>query len=287
MENKKEEVSLYERIKELNCLLNISKCFTLREISLDSLFEKIIRYLIPAWQFPGKTVARIVYKKIDVKSVSYIEPSVRITQDICVNGSVAGFIEVGYINYKKKTAEEIFFPEEVKLLEAVGELVESMIEIKNSETAIKKSAEKLHEQKQELSKKNIALKEILSTLELEKKELKDSILINIETLVLPALHKLRNPHLDGSARSNYISVIEQNLKNLTSSLVKDLGEKKGRLSPREIEISNLIKNGLHNKEIAAMLSISVLTVERHRFNIRKKFDLTKRKANLQSFLQQL
>jgi DNA-binding NarL/FixJ family response regulator len=55
------------------------------------------------------------------------------------------------------------------------------------------------------------------------------------------------------------------------------------LSGREIEIIGKVKNGYSSKEIAALLSISVKTVEVHRYNILKKLKL-KNSAALVNFV---
>jgi DNA-binding NarL/FixJ family response regulator len=46
------------------------------------------------------------------------------------------------------------------------------------------------------------------------------------------------------------------------------------LTQRERDVLDLIANGLGNKEIAARLDLSVRTVESHRINIKRKFDLS-------------
>lgn len=46
-----------------------------------------------------------------------------------------------------------------------------------------------------------------------------------------------------------------------------------RLTPREQEVLTLIAEGLHNREIADALTISVKTVSRHRENIMRKLNL--------------
>ncbi len=45
------------------------------------------------------------------------------------------------------------------------------------------------------------------------------------------------------------------------------------LSPRELEIVGLLKEGLSSKEIASILYVSTKTVEVHRYNILKKLNL--------------
>ena len=55
------------------------------------------------------------------------------------------------------------------------------------------------------------------------------------------------------------------------------------LSRREIDIVQLIKEGMSSKEIAAQLGISLKTVEVHRYNILKKLSL-KNTASLVNFI---
>ncbi|MFK7825461.1 MAG: helix-turn-helix transcriptional regulator [Oligoflexales bacterium] len=56
------------------------------------------------------------------------------------------------------------------------------------------------------------------------------------------------------------------------------------LSPKEIQICNMIKNGLTVKEIAQMFHLSPRTVDKHRENIRKKLGLKSKKINLATYL---
>jgi len=57
------------------------------------------------------------------------------------------------------------------------------------------------------------------------------------------------------------------------------------LSPREQEVLALVAQGLSNKQIAELMHISLLTVERHRHNVRKKLGIGNEKVNLVSFLR--
>lgn len=78
----------------------------------------------------------------------------------------------------------------------------------------------------------------------------------------------------------------QEVKNIIS--VQMLGEEEGlpglnQLSEREIEVINLIRDGLSSKEIATKLSIAIKTVEVHRHNILKKLKV-KNTASLINYI---
>lgn len=78
----------------------------------------------------------------------------------------------------------------------------------------------------------------------------------------------------------------QEVKNIIS--VQMLGEDEAmpglnQLSEREIEVINLIREGLSSKEIASRLNIAIKTVEVHRHNILKKLKV-KNTASLINYI---
>ena len=150
-------------------------------------------------------------------------------------------------------------------------------------TERKKSKELLQEQRNVLEQKNIALGEVLGQIGLEKKQIADNIIANAENLLLPIIEKLKRK---GQLRG-YVQLLQKNLQELTSSFGKILTEKKARLTSREIEICNMIRNGLTSKEIANLLNTSRRTTEKHRTNIRKKLGIINKNINLSSFLKTL
>jgi len=78
----------------------------------------------------------------------------------------------------------------------------------------------------------------------------------------------------------------EEIKNILSEQVisgDDQPSGLNALSQREIEIIQFIKKGHSSKEIADALSISVKTVEVHRYNILKKLNL-KNAAALVNFI---
>ncbi|MCQ9205879.1 MAG: PAS domain-containing protein [Omnitrophica bacterium] len=163
------------------------------------------------------------------------------------------------------------------------EVARNISERKSAEVALKVSESKLREQKISLEQKNIALSEILEQIGIEKRQIKEDVALNVEKVLLPLLERLR---VKGVSRK-YLTLLRKNLQELTSSFGRKITDKKAVLSPREIEICNMIKNGLSSKEISILLNVSLRTIEKHRFNIRKKLGIGKKSLNLTSFLQNL
>ena len=60
-----------------------------------------------------------------------------------------------------------------------------------------------------------------------------------------------------------------------------------KLSPREMEICAMIKNGASSKDIAEALDIALVTVQKHREVIRKKLGLTNKNINLTTHLRNI
>jgi DNA-binding CsgD family transcriptional regulator len=141
---------------------------------------------------------------------------------------------------------------------------------------------KLIEQKSILDQKNLAIREVLSQIERGREEIKSNVVANVKNLLMPILQKLE---LKGDSY-HYVQLLKNNLKELTSSLGAKLSVKNSNLTPKEIEICNMIRNGITNKEISTLLNISKRTTEKHRTNIRRKLSVNK-DYNLLTFLRTL
>ena len=136
----------------------------------------------------------------------------------------------------------------------------------------------------ELEKKNITLREILAHIEEEKRSFKNEIGRMVENSLMPSLKRLVDKN--GFANTAYYELLEKNLQKLALSTGVDI-KAFSKLSPRELEICNLIKSGSSTKEIAKSLSISTITVNKHRERIRKKLFISNKNINLSTFLKKL
>jgi len=154
----------------------------------------------------------------------------------------------------------------------------------------KRAADELRKRERELGAKsrnleelNIALKVLLKQREEDRAELEEKLLTNVKKLVEPYLEKLRRTRADIDQLA-YINVIETHLNDILSPFQRNLATKYPNLTPREIQITNLIKEGKTTKEIAAILNSSQGAVDFHRNNIRNKLGLKNKNANLRSHL---
>jgi len=155
------------------------------------------------------------------------------------------------------------------------------------------TADRLRNREKELQIHTIKLEEINSTLKaLTKKTkrddaaLEEKILSNIKSLVGPYLEKLKRSGL-GHDQMQYLTVLQSNLDDMAFSLVTKLTSNYFGLSPIEIQVASLIKQGKRTKEIAGILNLSENTIMSHRYKIRSKLGLKRKKINLYTYLHSL
>ncbi|MEI8174045.1 MAG: PAS domain S-box protein [Deltaproteobacteria bacterium] len=154
---------------------------------------------------------------------------------------------------------------------------------KRAEEAVKKRERELEMKSRNLEELNTALRVLLKRREDDKCEFEERVLANIKQLVLPYIEKMKMGQLEEKDMS-YVTILESNLKDIISPFSRRLSSKYLNLTPKEIQIANLIRDGRTTKEIAELLNASPGTIDFHRNNIRHKLDMKKKKANLRTYL---
>jgi len=168
--------------------------------------------------------------------------------------------------------------------------IRDITERKRMEGVLKQTLDELESRVQdrtfELQEINTALRVLLKNREEDQKNLQESLQSNINHLVMPFLNKLKLLESNGHCLE-YLNVLEANLNNVTSPFINKLSEAYKSLSPRELQVAAMIKQGKSSKEIAEVFGISIGTVNSYRNNIREKLQLISTETNLRSFLLSL
>jgi DNA-binding NarL/FixJ family response regulator len=86
------------------------------------------------------------------------------------------------------------------------------------------------------------------------------------------------------SQASLLEILESHLKELTSKFGKTLALEYRVLTPTEMRVAALVRDGKTSKEIAELLCISEKTASFHRNNIRTKLGLRGMGANLRSHL---
>jgi len=153
-----------------------------------------------------------------------------------------------------------------------------------TESVLTKKA--LNQKEAELEEMKCALRAVSNMREEDQSILKQKIAANANKIIIPFVESLRK-RLSDSDQIAQLDVIESNLKDLTSGFSRTLNSTKYALTPRELQIAALIKDGKTTKEIAECFCVSSACIDFHRHNMRAKLGLKNKKANLASFLLSL
>ena len=140
---KKREYDLGERVKELTCLYGISKLAENREISIETIFRKILKLIPSGWQFPENLCARIIFNDQEFKTKNFVKT--KWSQKVVIKKffKVVGTLEVFYAQEMPEFDEGPFLKEERNLIDALSEILGRYIEQKDIEDELKKSENKL------------------------------------------------------------------------------------------------------------------------------------------------
>ncbi len=148
-----------------------------------------------------------------------------------------------------------------------------------------RTADLIHTNKT-LEKTNIALQVLLDKKDETRIQLEDTMRFNVNALVMPTLTKLQNSGLSTQQKA-YVEAVCRNLNEITKPLLNGIPQHLLDLTPSEIEVVSLIKQGKTTKEIAGLLNVAPSTIDFHRNSIRSKLKIKNKRLNLQTYLKSL
>ncbi|PKN16432.1 MAG: hypothetical protein CVU68_11810, partial [Deltaproteobacteria bacterium HGW-Deltaproteobacteria-3] len=131
---------------------------------------------------------------------------------------------------------------------------------------------RLKQKARELAEVNNALSLLLHQSAEASAEHERRIHNNLQRLVLPYLEKIQDRCKDEEL-ALYLRVAAANLEKITSTFCLTLSVRLKGLTPRELEVAELIKQGRSTKQVAAILDLSCRTVEFYRDQLRVKLGI--------------
>lgn len=137
-----------------------------------------------------------------------------------------------------------------------------------------------------LEETNTALKVLLRKRDQDKLEFEERILTNVKLLIEPHVESLKNSGLSPNQKA-HLSLMESGLKEIISPFSHRLTSKYVGLTPGELEVAYLVKEGKRTKDVAAVLNLSDKTIEDYRKQLRSKLGIKNKRINLRTYLLSL
>jgi len=162
-------------------------------------------------------------------------------------------------------------------------LITDISKRKQAEEAVRQQKTALEFKTSELLEANTALKVLLRRREEDKKELEENLLAQVKNLLLPHLQRLETGGLP-EEHQKVVELIQSRLNQIISPFARNISSSYYGLTPKEIQVASLIRDGWTSKEIAEYLNLSVSTVNFHRNKIRSRLGITNKKSNLSIYL---
>lgn len=151
------------------------------------------------------------------------------------------------------------------------------------EERVRERTAELLAQADRLGEMNSALKVLLRQREEDRDELEQAVLANVRQRIAPILDRLQGL-CPGAEAGLLVDQLRSGLQELTKPFCHRLATVCQGLTPAEMQVAQLIREGLGTKEIAIRLGVGSSTIDTHRNHIRRKLGLKNRKDGLRAYL---
>ena len=141
----------------------------------------------------------------------------------------------------------------------------------------------LEKANKELVQTNTALSVLARNIDKKRDEIEKKMAQAVSSQILPLVEELKNDSIPEKSLAK-LEVLSAYLSDLTSGASKS-HDIIVSLSPMELRVAVMIKNGFKSEDIARLLHISIDTVKTHRRSIRRKLKLRNSDINLTSYLK--
>jgi len=148
-ESKQTEIALHkfshdlnERVKELNCINQVTDILSKNDIALNDKLSRIVNIIPPAFLYPEITTARIELDGNEFKTDNFLKTPWMLTEDIMVYGKQAGIVEISSLEERAQNDEGQFLKEERNLINDIAVNIGQLKENQQAEEALQESEQK-------------------------------------------------------------------------------------------------------------------------------------------------
>ena len=134
-----------------------------------------------------------------------------------------------------------------------------------------------------VQKKSVTLKEVQKQIDQERKIFRHQISQELALAVMPIVARMKERARPSQLRE--AQFLEAQLNAILAMDIDPFWERYSALTPREMELCELLKGGLSSKQISQRLNVSLATVHKHREQIRRKLGFQHKRVNLSSYLR--
>lgn len=270
--------SLERAKKQLEALLN-APTDSMALLDLDGRIllanrTTAIRYGMAVRDFVGKCVFNLMPAKLRKSRKEQMDKVIR-------SGKLRRFTD----KRKGRVYDSTMYP----VLDAEDRVIQIAVYGKDITPEVK-SFEALEKNKRELENKtslleeaNIALKIMLQKSTEHREEIEKEVFATLNKRVVPVISKIKKSESMSEIRA-YTDILESNLKAIGSPFSRKISFEYIALSPKEIKVANLIRDGRNTREIAEELNLKRGTIEFYRNSIREKLGIRNKKIRLKTHL---
>lgn len=198
-------------------------------------------------------------------------------------GEIREAIEEYTVDGEERTFLTIRFPVNVSEEKIVGWLSLDISKRVRAEEKLRKATAELREKHEQLERKGIALREVLTETEEQRDQVKRNIAENLDNTIFPIVDRLEM--MCNSEMKPIVEELKTELAQISSPFIRRIKSEFSDLSPRELEVCRLVRRGLSSKEIGSQLNLSPSTIYKYRELIRRKLGLVNQGETLKSYLQ--
>ncbi|HPS20067.1 MAG TPA: response regulator transcription factor [Candidatus Omnitrophota bacterium] len=285
-EKSRRDVEMARAIKELRCLYDIYNLAGSQNVSMGGLIQGITNIISTIWCASDVSCVTISYQGKEYRCKTCRKTKWCQFSDIKVHGKDSGVLEVYFMSDRLADSDNMrSCSPERDWVNFISREIGPVIERKLWQENLIASENALKVKNKELQDRSGVLKEILSEVEKEKEEISGKLYNSIQGSLMPILNGIGRSK--GILNDKKIMSLKKDLESIVSVFDQNFSFMNVRLTPREQEICDMLKNGMNSGNISEVLRITSGEVDAYCVKIRKKLGIQNKHIHLASFLKSI